>query len=972
MAIALSVTRCRLHGMGLATDSIVSQELGRLPAELRDVAARALHSVDAHGEMHLPDTIPIRPLLQLVACSEFASNVLRREADWFIAQGERLQQQPSLSDLRKFCDEIAVSEDTLEAVQGQIRRFRNRYYLHVLWREYARVASLNETLYAISDLADELLRAAASYAQRQVQDRYGVVCSEDGEGVDLLVLGMGKLGGRELNFSSDIDIVFLYPGGKESDGRKSINPQEYFARVARTVIALLDTPTADGFAFRVDTRLRPFGDSGPPVTSFAALESYLVQHGRDWERYAYVKARAVGPVPPAAVLADLNDNLISPFVYRRYLDYGVFESLREMHALIAAEVQRRELADNIKLGPGGIREIEFIVQALQLVRGGGQAELQGCELQKILPRLAGRHDLTQSDVEELLTAYEFLRRTENFIQAMRDRQTHDLPTDPVDQARLFVAMDYDSWSGFLSVLQSHRDNVARQFDKIAFRERAIAVGEKEAQDIRELWDAAGDAAAWAAAIREQGFGDAQALAEIMVRFKAAAAYADTTANRRLADFVPKLFVLLAGFDAPTVALQRVLEVIDRVIRRSAYIALLNENDAALAKLVDLCSRSVYVTRQLARYPVLLDELLDPGSYVKGISRETLTAELAERAAAIGSGDSEALVEMLTNFQRTTQFRIAIADYDETLTIMRVSDALTELAETVLQFALDIAWSDLQEKHGKPGDSSLAIVAYGKLGGLELSYGSDLDLVFLHDPVAAGAMTDGEKPLEYTMFFTRLVRRLMHLLTTQTTSGALYEVDTRLRPDGKSGLLVSSTEAFERYQEENAWTWEHQALLRARAVAGDPGVCARFDDIRSKTLCAGLHGETLRNDVLTMRSRMRSNLDKTDTENFDLKQGKGGIGDIEFLVQYLVLANAVNHSSVIEYTDNIRQLDALAADNLIDSATAGKLQDCYRTYRHRAHHLLLNELPTQVPQTEFGEQREYVSEVWNTCLGEPPA
>ena len=943
-----------------------------MPAELRDMATRTLHSIDALTESHLPDAIPVRPLLQLIACSEFASNVLRRDASWFIAQGERLQQPPNLSDLRRFCDEIAASVDTLEAVQGQIRRFRNRYFLHVLWREYARIADLNETLYAISDLADELLRAAASYAQRQMQERFGVVRNEDGDRVDLLVLGMGKLGGRELNFSSDIDIIFLYPGGKESDGRKSLNPQEYFARVAHTVIALLDTLTADGFAFRVDTRLRPFGDSGPPVTSFAALESYLVQHGRDWERYAYVKARAVGPVPPAGVLADLNDNLISPFVYRRYLDYGVFESLREMHALIAAEVQRRELADNIKLGPGGIREIEFIVQALQLVRGGGQPELQGCELQKILPRLAGRHDLTEADAEQLLTDYEFLRRTENFIQAMRDRQTHELPTNPVDQARLFVAMGCGNWSEFSIELQSHRDNVARQFDKIAFRERAIAVGEQTAQEIRDLWDAAGEVDAWTAAIRDQGFDDAQALAEVMVRFRATAAYADIAANRRLADFVPKLFVLLARFDSPTSTLQRVLEVIDRIVRRSAYIALLNENDAALAKLVNLCSRSVYITRQIARYPVLLDELLDPGSYVDRISRENLTAELAERAAAIDAGDSEAQMEMLAHFQRTTQFRIAIADYDETLTIMRVSDSLTELAETVLQFALDVAWRDLVHKHGKPGDSSLAIIAYGKLGGLELSYGSDLDLVFLHDPVAAGAMTDGEKPLECTMFFTRLVRRLMHFLTTQTTSGVLYEVDTRLRPDGKSGLLVSNTEAFERYQEENAWTWEHQALLRARAVAGDPGVSARFNDIRSKTLCAGLHGETLRNDVLSMRSRMRSNLDKTDTENFDLKQGKGGIGDIEFLVQYLVLANAVKHSSVIEYTDNIRQLDALAADDLIDTATAEKLQDCYRAYRHRAHHLVLNELPTHVPHTEFQEQRKFVGEVWNMYLGESPA
>jgi glutamate-ammonia-ligase adenylyltransferase len=461
--------------MGSAKDNGIDQELDRLPVELRDTAARTMQGIDVFHEWNLPDTISVRPLLRLVACSEFAAKVLRRDAKWFITLGDELEQPPSASELRRFCDEIAATDDSLEMVQGRIRRFRNRYLSHVLWREYAEVATLNETLYAISDLADELLRAASGYAQRHMQGRFGVVRNDDGGSVDLLILGMGKLGGRELNFSSDIDIIFLYPGGKDSDGRKSLSPQEYFARVARTIIALLDTPTADGFAFRVDTRLRPFGDSGPPVTSFAALESYLLQHGRDWERYAYVKARPVGPLPPAAVLADLNDNLILPFVYRRYLDYGVFESLREMHALISAEVQRRELADNIKLGPGGIREIEFIVQALQLVRGGGQAELQGRELQKILPRLAGHHDLTAADVEPLMAAYDFLRRAENFIQGIRDQQTHELPANPVDRARLCVGMKCKDWAEFTGQLQVHRANVAKQFEKIAFRERAIAV-----------------------------------------------------------------------------------------------------------------------------------------------------------------------------------------------------------------------------------------------------------------------------------------------------------------------------------------------------------------------------------------------------------------------------------------------------------------------------------------------------------------
>jgi glutamate-ammonia-ligase adenylyltransferase len=958
--------------MNLTTNRDISQALEALPPILREKAAHGLDRLEAVDIAGVINAGQLMPLLRLLACSEFAGAVLRREFDWFTENLQALDQPPSGPALQGFADEIASHTDSQDVAQRRIRRFRNRYMLHLLWREYAGSATLDETLHGTSDLADALLRAAVGFAERQLEERFGLVRNAAGDPVQLVVLGMGKLGGRELNLSSDIDLIFLYPGGKDSDGRKSLSPQEFFTRICRTVITLLEAPTADGFAFRVDTRLRPFGDSGPPVSSFAALETYLLQHGRGWERYAYVKARVVGPVPPVDVLTELDDNMIAPFVYRRYLDFGVFESLREMHALISAEVQRRELADNIKLGPGGIREIEFIVQSLQLVRGGGQSELRGRELQKILPQLAGRHGLSSTDVSALHAAYIFLRRTENFIQAMRDQQTHELPSNPIDQARLAVAMGFTDWPEFAPVLQQHREIVARNFEKIAFRERAIEVDTDLTQKTRELWERGAAESSWAAALDEAGYADATELADKIVRFKATAAYADATASRRLSQFVPKLFVLLGQVEFPAIALRRVLEVAAKVLRRSAYIALLNENDAAMTKLVDLCSRSAYVTNQIAQSPALLDELLDPGSYADQLSRADMARELTARAASVSEDDSEAQMEMLVGFQRASQFRIALADYEETLPIMRVSDCLTELAETVLQYALQIAWHDLLQKHGAPDAAGFAIIAYGKFGGLELSYGSDLDLVFLHDSAAPGAMTNGAKPLEYTMFFTRLVRRLVHILTTRTASGALYEVDTRLRPDGNSGLLVSNIEAFERYQEENAWTWEHQALLRARAVAGSQTIASQFDAIRRATLMAGLHLDTLRNDVVTMRARMRSSLDKSDAERFDLKQGKGGIGDIEFLVQYLVLANAADHPAVIEFTDNIRQLDALATEGLLDFADATRLQECYRTYRHRAHHLSLNELPTYASASEFLAERQYVGQLWDSHLGGPDA
>ena len=481
----------------------------------------------------------------------------------------------------------------------------------------------------------------------------------------------------------------------------------------------------------------------------------------------------MGAEPPAAVKTDLYDNMITPFVYRRYLDYGVFESLREMHALIASEVKRRELADDIKLGPGGIREIEFIVQSLQLVRGGAEPMLRSRALQTVLPRLIGHRDIGDDAVDELHSAYEFLRRVENFVQAMRDQQTHKIPTDETDRARLMLATGHQDWNSFRQQLDGHRANVVRHFEKIAFR------GDAEDDDglansLHELWRNSESAADWAKALQDEGFASADSLAESIAAFRKTAAHADVAASERLQQFIPTLFGIIKTAQRPDLALRRTLSIIEKVLRRSAYIALLNENRSALLRLVDLCARSAYVTQQIARFPVLLDELLNPEIYTASITRDSMAAELAERGAKLFDDDSEQQTEMLARYQRATQFRIALADFNESLPIMRVSDCLTELAETVLDYALRIAWRDLTEKHGKPGDTGFAIVAYGKFGGLELSYGSDLDLVFLHDSTQANAMTDGARPIDHTVFYTRLVRRLVHFLTTQTASGVLYE------------------------------------------------------------------------------------------------------------------------------------------------------------------------------------------------------
>ncbi len=951
----------------------VNQHIESLPEKLRPAVSLWFERMADQGS-EVPDEF-VAPLVRLLACSEFAGKVLLREFPWFVENVASFSAPTDDEEMDRFVDSIAMSDAEISAVKSELRRFRNRHLLRVLWREVHQLADLNETLQQLSLLADRLLDAATRYGEKQLAPRYGQVRDVAGKVVPLVILGMGKLGGRELNFSSDIDVIFCYSEGGASDGRRSISAQEYFARLSQQVIALIDEVTVDGFVFRIDTRLRPFGDSGPPVVSFAALESYLLQHGRDWERYAYVKARIVGTQPPAEVASELNANLIRPFVYRRYLDFGVFESVREMQEMIATEVRRRELANNVKLGPGGIREAEFIVQALQLVRGGSEPALQCRELQTVLPLLVSERGISKSDADEIGEAYRYLRRLENFIQAIRDQQTHDLPGNDIDRERLCLAMHYASWDQLVEDLDRYRNSISAQFAKIAIRGRAD--GSPEQQIVSRLWEAQANEQQWASQLRESTGAKAETLAEMIVSFASSSTtqQIDAVSAGRLRTFIPKLVELIVALDKPVSALSRTLSVTERILRRSAYLALLNENQGALSRLVDLCAQSQYIADQIARYPALLDELLDPRNYSEGVVKEELAAELHRRLDHDETLDSEAQVQVIAQYQRATMFRIAVADFNDKLPIMKVSDALTWLAEVVLEEALRIAWGDLTARHGVPHyvvdgvshEAGFGIVGYGKLGGLELSYGSDLDIVFLHDATGEKQFTDGDKPLDNTVFFSRLVRRLVHFLTTQTGSGELYEIDTRLRPDGRSGLLVSNTEAFERYQEENAWTWEHQALLRARAVAGSDRIAREFQRIRHDTLTKRVNRSKLRDDVVGMRRRMRKELDSSDKSVFDLKHGSGGIGDIEFLVQYLVLREASTDPDVIFYSDNIRQLDALIAGGILENVLGERLQDIYRSYRMQLHRLVLDGQKALCDDAGFRSERDFVAKLWQDWL-----
>ncbi len=895
---------------------------------------------------------------RVAVVSDFVAGVLLRHGQ---ALCERLADSAPL-DADRVRARLALGGRTEPEALAALRRVRQVEMARIAWRDLTGLAELDTTLADVSLLAETLIEEALSYAADSLEPRLGRPRDEGGEELPLLVLGMGKLGGGELNFSSDVDLVFLYPDGVAA-GSVAVEPETYYLRLGQLLIRLLDQRTEDGFAYRVDMRLRPFGASGPLVVGLGAFEAYLQGHGRDWERYAYVKARLL---TGRRFVRDVFDHVLTPFVYRRYLDYGVFDALRQMKRLIAQEVARKDMAGNVKLGPGGIREIEFIVQAFQIVRGGRAPELRARSLLEVLPRLVGDRQLSASTVAGLEGAYRYLRTVENRIQAMTDAQTHELPIAPEERARLAYALDEPSWAALEERLRRQRALVEAEFERIAWD--AGGPSGAETDPLAAAWQS-GDAAALLAATPLDG--DKHAL-ELVEDLRHGGLYQrmDEVGRQRLSAVMIRTLHALPGRKSPAKCLERVLPVFRAVGRRSAYLALLNENPAALERLLDLVGESSWLARQIAEQPLLLDELLDARVFDAPPTREELAALLARQTRDVAEGDIEAMLDAIRVFQRTAIFRIAVADRLGSLPLMKVSDRLTDTAELVLDYALCTAWRELAAKYGTPRcgppprDAGFAVIGYGKLAGLELGYGSDLDLVFLHDSSGAEQETDGDPPLDNERFFARLVQRLIHFLTIQTSSGRLYEVDTRLRPSGRSGLLVTSLEGFRHYQMHDAWVWEHQALLRSRALAGSPQVCSAFEAIRREVLVSHVDRAKLKSEVVKMRHRMRTELSLSKPGFFDLKQDLGGIADIEFLVDYWVLAHSGEHPQLVEFPDNIRQLEALARAGVVPEERCLELKDAYLALRRRVHELALDDGGRVVPDGELKAVRALVSAVWH--------
>jgi [glutamine synthetase] adenylyltransferase / [glutamine synthetase]-adenylyl-L-tyrosine phosphorylase len=989
-------------------------DLTVVPGVLQATAARYWDQFEANRALQqLPELMSLlaehidqkkfsRQLALVFATSEFVAKSCAIHPRLLVdlVQDGAVFQPLCESSLERFSDAIKVCASDTE-LDKTLREFRNKEMVRLIWRDFNRLSSMANTTAELSRLADLCIQLTGNFHYAALEKLYGTpIGDESGLAQPFMVLGMGKLGAGELNISSDIDLMFTYPeAGDTNSTTRQISNQEFFTKLGQRLIKSLDAITSDGFVFRVDMRLRPYGQGGSLALNFAGMEDYYQNQGRDWERYAMIKARTV-----AVVGVDLDyakqvrgqlRNMLQPFTYRQYVDFSAIESLREMKGLIARQVQRKGMHLDVKLGEGGIREVEFVVQVFQLIRGGRDVRLRERKVMVLLPLLEKEGYLPVGLGLVLAQAYEFLRNTEHAIQGYQDRQTQALPLDTLGQIRLAWVMGYDNWDLFFTALNAHRKSVNDEFRAvIAESAEKNAIDNNALIVWRNFWEASSHLQLVAPDDLQQmvpnySQKELEVLYKLLQQLRESHAISSmqATTRSRLDFFIPRLLLALTdqvhGGDLfITETFKRILPLLESIARRSAYLVLLIENPMALQQLVKLCAASPWIAAQLAQYPALLDELLTPESLYSPPDKAVLRDELRREVLRLAWSDLEGHMETLRYFRSAHALRVAASEIKGTLPLMKVSDYLTFIAEVILEHVLQLAWEYMIDRHGKPGGQSeesahvgpdFIIVGYGKLGGLELGHGSDLDLVFIHnaDP---SLQTDGQKSIDNLTFYTRLGQRIIHIVNTQTASGKLYEVDMRLRPSGNSGMLVSSLASYENYQKNEAWTWEHQALVRARVVAGNDQLGAEFVQVRQRILRRQCDLEKLRKEVSDMRHKMRAQLGSAAKSRsqqpalFDLKQDVGGIVDIEFMVQYAVLAWAFTSPEIIRYTDNIRILEALDEAGLLPADTAAQLIAAYKAYRSTGHRLALQQQEAILTgEHHFAVEREQVAHWWRALI-----
>lgn len=944
----------------------------QLPASLASVSQTALESLLLHQAIQeWPDSY--REELSYVAgLSQFIVDTVQQDEYLHQHLPEMLEAESRHETYRQRLAELLAG--CSDEMQGHrvLRQFRNREMAYIAWRDFIGNWKLEQSLEHLSQLAEAMIFETYQWQYKACCELWGTPCNDAGEAQPMLVIGMGKLGGGELNFSSDIDLIFTYPENGETQGaRRSIANAQFFTRLGQRIIKALDQQTFDGFCYRVDMRLRPFGDSGPLVMSYAALEDYYQEQGRDWERYAMIKARVMGRemYPQYQELRQM----LRPFVFRRYIDFSAIQSLRRMKSMISSEVRRRGLSNNIKLGAGGIREIEFIAQVFQLIRGGREPNLRQRGLLVTLDAIEELEQLTSEEVNNLKLSYKFLRRLENLLQAMADKQTQTLPECENEQLQLAVAMGYADWTSLIEQVRQHMHNVHQVFNNL--------IGDEEeecsevAKHFHELWDMAEKPDVIEAVLEQDiGSNEAAEMASTIIQFKKDLAKKTLGPRGRevLNRLMPKIFAAIYSHQDAKFGLPRVLHLLHKIVTRTTYLELLDEHPAALTQLVRLCTASPMISEQLGRYPILLDELIDPQQLYNPVPLESYRTELRDFLARIPEDDMEQQMEALRQFKQICILRIAAADIAGVLPVMKVSDHLTYLAEAIVESVVNQAWLQMAEKYGEPKHlkdregRGFAVIGYGKVGGWELGYNSDLDIVFMHDcPVHA--YTDGKKEIDGRQFYLRLAQRIIHIFSTRTASGILYEADTRLRPSGASGLLVSPADAFDEYQHNEAWTWEHQALVRARMIYGDQPLQQAFSQTRHDILSLAREESKLKMDVAEMRVKMREHLGGKKSGRFMLKQDPGGITDVEFLAQYLVLRFSHEKPKLTRWSDNVRIFESMMAQGILDEAPAMALTQAYTTMRDQIHHRNLLNLDADVAEEKLTKERELVKALWHEWL-----
>ena len=892
--------------------------------------------------MHTTNYFAEKKIHSSLTFSRYAQRLLESEPELWTELKQNMQHPFSKEEMQAYLNAFPNVTNDANALHSALRHLRKRVMLHLITRDLSGLADLSEVMMSMTNLAEITICFALKRHQTWLTnpDRYGFPKgNKSGTNQEMLVIAMGKLGGGELNVSSDVDLIFFYPEDGETSGVRPISNNDFFARLGRKLIASLNDITADGYVFRVDMRLRPYGEGGPLVMSFAMLEEYLVTQGREWERYAWIKSRVIAG--PRKMESTLMEQIVQPFIFRKYLDFGAYESMRNMHSQIREEVSRREIHNDVKLGPGGIREIEFIAQVFQLIRGGRNAELRIRPTLAILERLCEKRQLTKRIVVELTNAYGFLRNLEHRLQYLDDQQTQTLPRSSADQILIAAAMGFPDYDSFLQELDTHRINVTRHFEQVF----TTSNKSKSQNALAWLWQEPTEKKSGVVVARldAMGFSDPEKILAHLQKFRNSTRYRQLpdSSQQRIDVLIPILIEVAIKFPPADTTLERMLQLLESVSRRASYLSLLLEHPQALERVAKLASVSRWASEYLTQHPILLDELLNTTDLHStldwSISKTELTQQL-KNTNTVAENDIEHQMDVLRYFHHSKVFQLLTKDLEGLLPLETLSDHLTNLADLVLDTVLRLAWSGLRKKY--QNEPTFAIIGYGKLGGKELGYASDLDIIFLYD----------DSRLDASKIYAKLGQRINSWLTSYTSAGLLYKTDLRLRPNGTSGLLVSSIEAFRQYQRQQAWVWEHQALTRARFVAGNYHVGKTFEHIRKEVLCHRRDLANLKHEVLIMRQKML-NSHPNPTQLFDIKHDRGGIIDVEFIVQYLVLGYACNHSELTNNIGNIALLKLAGKFGLIPMTDAEAVLEAYREFRKMQHRLRLNADSSQ-PNTQI--------------------